>query len=218
MNAFDTSEHASAAQTAAKDFVSKGVLKNVITSNIFTEDEVVISFSSDECITESHVGKFLAARVFQYDDDYIRPDNQVEVFTTIHELALTVPGFDMLVMSQSEESERPIVDFRYNIYDTEEEAAAVHDVIAPLAANGTFGSVTSLDNLILTTRGKVVFDYMCAVPEDLPEIIAEDPSAKADASADKIQEDEDPSSDGRVLVTWTIVMALHFVMVIFHSI
>ena len=218
MNAFDTSEHASAAQTAAKDFVSNGVLKNVITPNTFTEDEVVVGFSRDECITESFVGKFLAARVFQYDDDYIRPDNQVEVFTTINRLALTVPGYEMLVMSASEESERPIVDFRYDIYDTQEQAAAVHDVIAPLAANGTFGSVNSLDNLKVTIRGIVAFDYMCAVPGDLPEIKAEDPSAKADASADKIQEDEDPSSDGRVLVTWAIVMALNFAMVIFHSI
>ena len=190
MNAFDTSEHASAAQAAAKDFVSNGVLNNVITPNTFTEDEVVVGFSRDKCITESFVGKFLAARVFQYDDDYIRPDDQVEVFTTINELALTVPGYDMLVMSQSEESERPIVDFRYNIYDTEEQVADVHDVIAPLAANGTFGSVTSLDNLKVTTRGIIAFDYLCAVPDDLPDI-AEDPSHDTvDASTDKLQDED----------------------------
>ena len=50
MNAFDTIEHASAAQTAARDFVANGVLKNVITPNTFTEDEVVISFSKDDVL------------------------------------------------------------------------------------------------------------------------------------------------------------------------
>ena len=216
MNAFDTSEHAGAAQTAAKDFVSNGVLKNVITPNTFTEDEVVVSFSKDECITETFVGKYFRTRVFQYDDDYIRPDDQVEVFTTINNLAISVPGYDMLVMSMSEENERPIVDFRYDIYDTKEQAAAVQNIIAPLAANNTFGSVTSLENLKVTTEGIVAFDYMCAVPDKLPGI-AENPSGKTDVPADKVQ-GEDSSSDGRVLVAWKVAAVLHFVVVIFNSI
>ena len=148
--------------------------------------------------------------MFQYDDDYIRPDDQVEVFVRINSLAASVPGYEMLVMSMSEENERPIVDFRYDIYDTEEHSAAVSDVIRPLAANNTFGSVTSLENLRVTTMGIVAFDYMCALPDDLP-ALAEDLPGKADAPTDS-------SSDGRVLVAWNIVTVLHFIMVIFHSI
>ena len=169
MNAFDTREHAGAAQAAAKDFVVNGVLKDVITPNTFTEDEVVISFANDECITESSVGKFLKTRVFQYDGDYIRPDDELEVFASINNIASTTEGYEMLAMTRSEEDERPIIDFRYDIYDTKEGATAIHNIMAPLVANNTFGAVTSFENLRVYTEGAIAFDYMCVLPDDFPE-------------------------------------------------
>jgi len=167
MNAFDTQELAHAAQEAAKDFVANGVLKNVITPNTFTEDEVIIGFG-DECITESSQGHYLSTRVFEHEEGYVRPDNEIEIFTDIADIVRTVEGNIMYAVSTTSLGESPQTDFRWDIYETQEGSDKISSIMTPLAANGTFGDINALKKLVAVTEGEIAFDYLCASPANLP--------------------------------------------------
>lgn len=165
MNSFDTAVHARYAQVAAKEFVANGTLNGVITTNIFTEDKVLVGFvdtNDDQCITKSSKGQYLNTRVIQHAEDYIPPENQTDYFALMNDIISNVPGYVNLVMSTSSlENEVPIIDFRYDIHETKEDHDVSSDKILPYIMNGTFNAVVSLDRLVAMNGGEIVFDYLC---------------------------------------------------------
>ena len=59
MNIFDTKDSAHVAQEAAKIFAQEGSLNGVISPNIFTEDEIIAYFNSEECVNPAAPLQFL---------------------------------------------------------------------------------------------------------------------------------------------------------------
>lgn len=222
MNSFDTAEHARYAQVAAKGFVENGTLNGVITPNIFTEDKVLVGFvdtNDDACITKSSKGQYLTTRVLQHAEDYIPPENQTDYFALMNDIISNVPGYVNLVMSTSSlEDEVPIVDFRYDVYETMEDHDAARDKLLPYIMNGTFNAVVSLDILVARNGGEIVFDYLCT--EDgryyppggvaVEEKVEEEESDEKDGNNGQ---QEAVSSDGKMECKFTSL----YLLVIFAS-
>ena len=163
MNAFDSQDHAHAAQEAAKTFVAEGRLNGVITPNLFTEDRVAFSFAAEECVTEPDVGKYLATRVY-------KPGNPANVTleglsaagASVSESFSNLMGFTSYGGSVSVPGHDQV--FLFNIFDNEASALAANEIgLDNLAkADDPNNEDTPPGTLRAETQGKIAFDYLCA--------------------------------------------------------
>ena len=160
MNAFDSAEHAVAAQTAAKDFVENGALNGAISPNQFTEDEVIYGFPEEgtACITEPSVGQFLSTRLFRWKDPAsVTTEQLVAAGGSFNSKVKDLDGYVTYVGTVSLDKD---VTFVYNIYDSEESASAANSMGSANAANNT--AEVPPNDLVVSTEGSIKFDYLCA--------------------------------------------------------
>lgn len=129
MNAFDSAEHAVAAQTAAQDFVENGALNGAISPNQFTEDEAIYGFPDEgaACITEPSVGQFLSTRLFRS----VTTEQLVVAGGSFNSKVKDLDGYITYVGTLSLDKD---VTFVYNIYDSEESADTANSMGSANAA------------------------------------------------------------------------------------
>jgi len=134
MNAFDSAEHAVAAQTAAQDFVENGALNGAISPNQFTEDEAIYGFPDEgaACITEPSVGQFLSTRLFRWEDPAsVTTEQLVVAGGSFNSKVKDLDGYITYVGTLSLDKD---VTFVYNIYDSEESADTANSMGSANAA------------------------------------------------------------------------------------
>jgi len=160
MNAFDTVEHAAAAQEAAQVFVATSTLKGVIEPLHFTQDQAIFGFSAESsaCITEGSVGKFLATRLYEFTTpENITTDELVVAGSKWNDEIQGLDGYITYVGTLSQPDHR--YTFVYNMYDTEA-VSILADTMAENHAKTT--SDIPSNTLIVSTQGEIKFDYLCA--------------------------------------------------------
>ena len=165
MNAFDTAEHAAAAQEAAQVFVeTNDRLKSAIEPQYFTQDQAIYGFpagssSSSSCITEGSVGKFLSTRLYEWTNpENITTDELVVAGSHFNDEIQGLDGYITYVGTLSKPDNR--YTFVYNIYETE----AVSILANNMGQNNTKTNTVEVppNTLIVSTQGEIKFDYLCA--------------------------------------------------------
>ncbi|KAL7434210.1 hypothetical protein ACHAXM_003932 [Skeletonema potamos] len=156
MNIFDTADHAHSAQEAAKKFVEEGSLNGNISPNIFTEDEIIAYYNSEECVKTDSNGHFLATRFNAQDNPSLfSSGNVTSDMNEANDSFKAISGYLSFVASQSVDA---TTSFFFNIYETAAGAQAANDEILTMNAeeNYVMGNITP-------TMGEIEFDYLCSV-------------------------------------------------------
>ncbi|KAL9189737.1 hypothetical protein ACHAXT_009412 [Thalassiosira profunda] len=195
MNAFDTAEHAMAAQEAAKAFVDGGKLKGLISPNTFTEDAAIYGFPLGTCIVEPSTGMFLSTRLFKWaEPEAIEVETLVAAGGSFNDKVKDLDGYITYVGTLSEEDSA--MTFVYNIYDNEETSKMANTMGQSNAAENAVE--VPPNELVVSTQGQIKFDFLCAAE-------TEDPRPEAEPS----ESVEDPSSGARpISATATGIVAL----------
>ena len=164
-NQFDTAEHAKAAQEGAKDFVKNGILDGVITPNQFTEDQLVFSFDSSDCVTADSTSLFLDTRLYNLFDN-VTPESMYHTGQSLYNQTLQhVDGFVSYSGALSTPNYEQV--FVYNIFETQEGATEANNAGMANAKENTNNDVPT-NELVVTTSGSIVFDYLCAADNAPP--------------------------------------------------
>ena len=138
MNAFDTVEHAAAAQEAAQVFVATSTLKGVIEPLHFTQDQAIFGFPAESSAN-------------------ITTDELVVAGSKWNDEIKGMDGYITYVGTLSQPDHR--YTFVYNMYDTE----AVSILADTMAENDSKSTSDIPSNtLIVSTQGEIKFDYLCA--------------------------------------------------------
>ena len=161
MNAFDSKDRAAAAQEAAKEFVSAGRLNGAIEPNHFTQEAVIVGFSSEDCPKESMEGMHLSTRAYFYHDPAsVNLTALVQSYTDFQEQVMSnIEGWKAYVGSTSAPEGKD--DFAYNIFSSEE-AAKESNELAAVENDETKDFGFPPADLIAKTEGVIAFDYLCA--------------------------------------------------------
>lgn len=184
MNIFESKEFAKAAQEGAKTFVQKGVLNGIITPNQFTENDMEFHISSDECIVDSNVGKFIGTQIWT-----IKPELYGETNLTIAGVAQeffeyygptveSIPGFMEYGGALVSGTDKV---FLYTVFDNAEGVTAANGQVEDFVANDEVLNDTI--EKIVFTEGTIGFDYTCAAGNLPDETIAEDAGATDEAAS-----------------------------------
>ena len=165
MNQFDTAEHAKAAQECAKDFVKNSILDGVITPNQFTEDQLVFHFDSSDCVTSDSTNLFLDTRLYNLLND-VTPESMYQTGQNLYNESFSnIDGFVSYSGALSTPNYEQV--FVYNIFETQESATEGNSAGTSNAANTTNNYVPT-NELVVTTSGSIVFDYLCAAGNSPP--------------------------------------------------
>lgn len=160
MNAFETAEHAAAAQEAAQVFVDTNKdLQGAIEPLHFTQDQAIYGFPAGSCITAGSVGKFLSTRLYEWIfPETITTDDLVVAGSHFNDEIKDFDGYITYVGTLSQPDNR--YTFVYNMYDTE----AVSILANTMGQNNTKNNTVEVppNTLIVSTQGEIQFDYLCA--------------------------------------------------------
>ncbi|KAL7530648.1 hypothetical protein ACHAWF_003461, partial [Thalassiosira exigua] len=209
MNIFDTEEHARAAQEGARAFVAEGALEGNISPNQFTEDKIISSFNSEECVKSDSTGLYLATRFNEAPPRLFLPGNLTSDLEDANEKLESISGYRSFVASESADGEQ---SFFFNVYETPDGARESNDFI--LEANANDGDVQVK---IHPTMGRIAFDYICAAfnAPDAPDVadlagnatVVDPPNETASGEVDS-----SASENGVCSALYVALAALYFVL------
>ena len=157
MNIFDTIEHATAAQEAAKTFVTEGNLQGNISPNKFTQDRIVAHFNIEECVSTSSVGRYLATRLNTLlSPQLFSAENETSDMADANDMFVNITGYHSFLASVGTNQ-----SFYINMYDTEEGALNANVDVMNLNAENNY-----VMGQIYPTVGEIMFDYLCAARKE----------------------------------------------------